>query len=65
MKLLLTLVLFTIAFSVSANAQANSCTVLMKNTRGMTVDTFNARGYDRQDACLQARSDCQRSIYNG
>jgi hypothetical protein len=65
MKSLLTVALFALTLTVSAKAEANSCTALMKNGRGLTVDTFNARGYDRQDACQQAKRQCDRAIYNG
>lgn len=65
MKSLLTVILFALSLTVAADASANSCTALLKNGRGYTLDTFNAWGYDRVDACNQARRQCQRAMRNG
>jgi hypothetical protein len=65
MKSLMVVVLFALTLTVSAKAEASSCTALMKNGRGLTVDTFNARAYNRQDACQQAKRQCNRAINNG
>lgn len=65
MKSLLSVILFALTLTVSADVSANSCTALMKNARGNTVDTFNAWGYSRQDACNQATQQCRRAMNNG
>ncbi len=59
LAILLTLGLF------SANASAESCTALLKDNRGYTLNTFNSWGYDRRDACRNARSNCERMRRNG
>lgn len=59
-----TLVMTMAAFSTEAQAN-RSCTALMQNHRGMTVDTFNAWGYTRGEACQQAKRQCERAIWNG
>lgn len=48
-----------------AGANAAQCTYDLKNGRGMTLDSFNSWGYDRFDACRDARYECQRAIRNG
>lgn len=66
MKALISVIALVMTMAAySAEAQANSCTVLMKNQRGLTVQTFNSWGYDRRDACQQAKRQCERAIWNG
>lgn len=66
MKALISVVALVVSMAAfSTEASASSCTVLMKNQRGHTVDTFNSRAYDRRSACQQAKRQCERSIWNG
>ena len=65
MKKVLLLAILTVAAAFSANASAASCKVDVVNGRGMTLDTFTGIGYDRIDACREARMDCRQSIRAG
>jgi len=64
MKSLFAAILFTLTLTVSASAEASTCSVDVKNGRGNTQDVFTSYGYDRQDACQQAKRDCKRAIRN-
>lgn len=66
MKALISVIALVITMAgYSSEASANNCTALMKNQNGRTVDTFNAWGYDRREACQQAKRQCERAIWNG
>lgn len=65
MKSLFSVALFVLTLTFGANAHAENCTALLKNSNGYTLDTFNAYGYNRVQACNQARQDCQRAMNNG
>jgi len=65
MKSLFSVALFVLTLTFGANAHAENCTALLKNSSGYTLDTFNAYGYNRSQACMQAKQDCQRAMNNG
>lgn len=65
MKSLLTVLALALVVVTSSKAEAAQCSVDLKNGRGMTLDTFRGFGYDRVDACQEARRDCRRAIRAG
>lgn len=66
MKALISIMALVMTMAAYSNdAQARSCTVLMKNQRGLTVNSFNGWGYDRREACRQATRQCERAVWNG
>lgn len=65
MKTLLMMMALVVAATVSGSAEASTCEVELQNGRGMVLDTFYGYGYDRIDACSEARMDCRRAIRAG
>jgi len=46
--------------TMSSNAEAAQCKVELKNGRGRLLEVFRGRGYDRMDACQDAKRQCRR-----
>lgn len=65
MKIFLSVAMLFGMLTLSQSAEAAQCTVDLENGRGVTVDTFRGYGYDRYDACREARQDCRRAIRSG
>ena len=74
MKKFLVLVLATLSMGASAydygrdydrGYNRGACEYVLKNGRGMTLERFRGNGYNRQDACMQARRSCTRAINGG
>lgn len=51
--------------TMSAEAQAARCKVELKNGRGRLLEVFRGHGYDRIDACQDARRQCRRVKNSG
>ncbi len=61
MKTLLTVLTLTLMITVGASeAEAAQCKVELKNGRGKLLEVFRGHGYDRQDACQEAKQQCRR-----
>lgn len=52
-------------FTAASNAEAARCRVDLENGRGRILDTFTGFGYDRYEACQEARRDCRRMRRSG
>jgi hypothetical protein len=67
MKTILATLVLTVLATVAtpSNAQAAQCKVELENGRGRILEVFRGYGYDRQDACQDARRDCRRTIRSG
>ncbi len=65
MKTLLTLIALTVTMLASGQAEAAQCKVELVNGRGRLVDTFRAYGYNRHEACIEAKQDCRRAVRAG
>jgi hypothetical protein len=65
MKTLLSVLALTIAMMASGKAEAAQCSVELENGRGRILEVFRAYGYDRQDACMEAKRDCRQAIRAG
>jgi hypothetical protein len=65
MKAFLSLIVLTLAMMASGRAEAAQCSVELENGRGRIVDTFRGYGYDRQDACWEAKRECRQAIRAG
>jgi hypothetical protein len=61
MKTILSVVAVVAMMVVSTSeAQAAKCRVELQAGNGRVLETFMSRGYDRQDACMEAKRDCRR-----
>jgi hypothetical protein len=66
MKSLLTLAALALSmFAFSSNAEASTCNARLENGRGMTLEYFSGYGYDRYEACEEAKRQCIRAKRNG
>ena len=65
MKLFLSVLILVGMFTVSNQAEAAQCRVDLENGRGRVLDTFLGYGWDRYDACREARQDCRRVRRSG
>jgi hypothetical protein len=45
----------------TSEAQAAKCRVELQAGNGRVLETFMSRGYDRQDACMEAKRDCRQA----
>lgn len=50
---------------MNSEAFAARCEMELVNGRGRVLDVFTGYGYDRQDACWEARQDCRRAKNSG
>ena len=67
MKTILTTLALTLmaTLATASNAEAAQCKVELENGRGRILEVFKGYGYDRQDACREAKRDCRRTIRSG
>lgn len=65
MKVFLSVLLLLGMFTVSSEAEARRCVVDLENGRGRVLETFRGFGYDRFEACRDARRQCRRVIRSG
>ncbi|MFT6633273.1 MAG: hypothetical protein ACJAS4_003243 [Bacteriovoracaceae bacterium] len=67
MKTILTALVLTVMTTMvtSSSAEAAQCKVELENGRGRILEVFNGYGYNRQDACQEAKRDCRRTIRSG
>lgn len=67
MKTILTTMALVLSatFAPTSEAEAAQCKVELENGRGRVLEVFRGYGYDRQDACQEARRDCRRTVRSG
>ena len=66
MKTILSVVtLVVMMVTMSSEAEAAQCKVELKNGRGRLLEVFRGQGYDRYDACQEAKQDCRRVKRSG
>ena len=66
MKTILSVVTLVLMFTtLNTEAEAANCKVELKNGRGRLLETFRGFGYDRFDACQDAKQDCRRVKRSG
>ena len=64
MKALLSLAVLFLTFTIAAESEAASCVAKQRNRHGDVIRTFHGYGWDKREACADARRSCKRVVNN-